>query len=223
MRKMPEIENSRDGVGKVIKVNEDCDWQRKVRVAVNNRLKGLWFNDGSPIGDVIDVSPIKAFMPLGLREIVLGSPRMKDVSVLEHFPDLEVLYVGCPFTKGPDFSIFKNLRVLKIDWRTKAKSILQLEALEFLQIARYPFDSLEDISHMKTVKRFHIHGGKLTSLSGIEKMTSLETLDIFNCRNLESLEGIEKLPNLKKVIITRCKKITRDTPHSNMVTFNSFY
>lgn len=143
----------------------------------------------------------------GLRGVEVYAWGIKDLTPLQSVVGLEYLGLQCEFTKAPDFSIFENLKICKLVWRPKAKTVFSCSGLSLLNIVNYPSEDLNDIKHMQALERLQLTSRKLVSLSGIENLTSLSVLDLADCSKLENLAGVDQCQQLATVELEGCKKI----------------
>lgn len=142
-----------------------------------------------------------------LRGVEVYSWGVKDLSPLKGLRKLEYLGLQCEFTKAPDFSDFKSLKICKLFWRPKAKTVFSCSGLVLLNIVNYPYNDLTNIECMGGLQRLQLTSKKLASLSGIEKFTSLSKLDLADCFKLENLSGVEICQQLETIELEGCRKI----------------
>ena len=126
---------------------------------------------------------------------------------LEALNNLEYLGLQCEFTKAPDFSKFNKLKICKLQWRPKAKTVFACDSLSLLNIVNYPSEDLKDIQKMSGLRRLQLTSRKLVSLSGIESLSSLSILDLSECSKLECLSGVDMCQQVEVVEIESCKKV----------------
>jgi hypothetical protein len=143
----------------------------------------------------------------GLRGLEVYSWNVKDLTPLQHVSHIEYLGLQCEFSKGPDFSLFSNLRICKLLWKPKAKGILECKNLTLLNISNYPYENLQCISEMINLDRLQITSRKLESLYGIEQLQMLTILDIADCPKLSTITGVKKCSKLKEVEFEGCKAL----------------
>lgn len=141
----------------------------------------------------------------GLRGVEIYAWGVKDLTPLQSIPNLEYIGLQCEFTKSPDFSVFTNLKICKLFWRPKAKSIFTCLGLRFLNIVNYPSSDLQDIRQLESLERLQLTSKKLTTLSGIENLQSLSVLDLAGCSKLGSISGVNKCHKIYEVEIEGCK------------------
>ena len=143
----------------------------------------------------------------GLRGVEIYSWGVKDVTPLQAINDLEYLGLQCEFTKAPDFSLFKKLKVCKLFWRPKAETVFACSGLNFLNIVNYPSEDLKDIQSMTSLKRLQLTSRKLSTLSGVENLVFLSVLDLAECPKLKKISGIHECQQLEVLEIENCKKV----------------
>lgn len=142
-----------------------------------------------------------------LSGVEIYSWGVKDITPLESISNLEYLGLQCEFTKAPDFSKLKKLKVLKALWRPKAKTIFSCDELNLLNIVNYPSENLTELNRMSLLRRLQLTSKKIKSLSGIEELSSLSILDLADCPKLEDLSGIDKCQQIEIVEIENCKRV----------------
>lgn len=155
-----------------------------------------------------DISFLEKLKGLGLCGVEVYAWDVKDITPLQCLPDLKYIGLQCEFTKAPDFSSFKSLTHFFIYWRPKAKTVFDCLGLSLLNIVNYPSENLEDIKDMQALERLQLTSRKLVSLSGVENLISLSTLDLAVCSKLESLEGVDRCQRLETFELEGCKKIS---------------
>ncbi|MGY8773176.1 hypothetical protein [Spongiibacter tropicus] len=155
-----------------------------------------------------NISFLENLQGIGLRGVEVYAWDIKDITPLEFIPDIEYLGLQCQFTKAPDFSGFRRLKICKFQWRPKAISIFNCSNLEVLNIINYREENLKILKNMPDLKRLQITSRKLTSLTGIELLEHLRILDLAECTNLKSLDGIEKCKKLQIVELENCKRVS---------------
>lgn len=142
-----------------------------------------------------------------LSGVEIYSWGIKDITSLESFSNLEYLGLQCNFTKTPDFSKLKKLKIFKALWRPEAKTIFSCDELNLLNIVNYPSENLTELNKMSLLRRLQLTSKKIRTLSGIEELSSLSTLDLAECPRLEDLSGIDKCQQIEIVEIENCKRV----------------
>lgn len=152
-----------------------------------------------------DISFIN-YLP-SLSGVEIYSWGVKDITPLESISNLEYLGLQCEFTKAPDFSKLKKLKVLKVLWRPKAKTFFSCDELNLLNVVNYPSENLKELNKMSLLRHLQLTSKKIKSLSGIEELSSLSILDLADCPKLEDLSGIDKCQQIEIVEIENCKRV----------------
>lgn len=154
-----------------------------------------------------DISFLEKLQSSSLRGVEVYSWNVTDITPLKYLPKIEYLGIQCKFTNAPDFSIFRKLRICKLLWRPKAKSVFDCLDLKLLNIVNYPFEDLQTLKKITGLNRLQIKSKKLVSLLGIESLQSLTILDLADCPNLELIMSIEMCQELQLVALESCKKL----------------
>ncbi len=106
------------------------------------------------------------------------------------------------------FYAMPNLKQLCISYNKKSLGWLEHDGIIDLRIDGFKEDNLQSLSKMKSLTRLSLFGGSIKSLDGIENLTNLEALTIFNTRSLTSIEALAKSTSIVSVEVERHKKIT---------------
>lgn len=199
-----EIREDENGVGKILilKGAWSDDIENHMR---ENNIYALRLTDsfGLKMHDISFLHKLSF-----LQSLELYCWEAKGIKVIESLPQLEVLGLQCNSAQKIDFSTFSKLRVALVTWSKGLGSLLELTSIEKLNIQNYPHNNLEPISSMASLRQLYLTSRKLGSLKGIEQLSSLELLDLYNCPLLTSLTGTEHCPKLKKIEIEACNRIS---------------
>jgi len=192
------------GIGDVLILKEPT-WSNEIATyMLDNNIHALRLSDSAGFRGG-DISFIKS---LGfLKSLELYCWDAKQVKEISNLSQLEVVGLQFKSTQKIDFSSFNNLRVAKVTWAKGLSSLLQCKTIEELNIQNYPLSDLRDISHMSELRKLFLTSRKLESLQGIEQLSCLEELDLYNCQKLTSIESSKECPRLVKVEIEACNKI----------------
>lgn len=178
-----------------------------------NSFEGVSTNDSYDLiiihrGDWEDLSWLKS---LGLKssELIVKGPGVKSFNGLNDIGGVKKLELEYGGSYRDLFLIsFSNLESLTLDWSNKLISqITQLKALESLAVTRYGHESLVDLSTLQSLKHLELTQGSVGALTGIEKMSALETLVLANIRGLHDIDSIALAPNLMSLTIEHCSKV----------------
>lgn len=199
-----EIREGENGIGKVLILkgawsDEIGDYMRDNKISALRLTDSFGFK-GHELSFLTD-------LPF-LRSLELYCWEAKGIKVIESLPQLEVLGLQCKSSQKIDLSAFTKLRVALITWSKGLGSLLELASLEKLNIQNYPHRNLIPIASMVALKQLYLTSRKLESLEGIEQLSSLERLDLYNCPLLTSMAGTEQHPKLKSVEIEACNRIS---------------
>lgn len=142
---------------------------------------------------------LSAFDVNDLDSIEVYSERVTDLSPLSQFGSL--LKIGLQTGRGSGFrtSTFNHLRFLFFRWYG-ANSLDQLSTnLQSLKIDKYPYSSIADVPHARNLNRILIGGSKLTTMSGVEKFSSLKRVEILDARRLVDYSDVSALKKLESL------------------------
>lgn len=199
-----EIREDENGVGKALILKGA--WSDDIAAYMQeNEIYALRLTDSFGFkGHDISFIPTLTF----LRSLELYCWEAKGIKVLESLPQLEVLGLQYKSAQKVDLSAFTNLKVALITWSKGLGSLLDLPSIEKLNIQNYPHNDLNPISSMACLKQLYLTSRKLESLKGIEKLGSIELLDLYNCPSLTSTVGTEHCPKLKTIEIEACNRVS---------------
>lgn len=168
----------------------------------------------------IDLSFLENYRELlGLHLIGVG-PRHGDINFdkIHCLNKLKYLRIEGSYLKDEiRFDAFPDLEECSIDWRQKAKSVLNSCNLKILVIDHYKGKDLSAFVNLTNLEELSLLNSPLESLKGIEKLTKLKKIRFGNLRKLTSLLGIESLTNLESFSIEGSKKIHSIDEVANLV------
>lgn len=143
----------------------------------------------------------------GLTGLEIYDWDVRDVTPLEALSCLQTLGLQCQFTSAPDFLSFSHLRNVFVTWRPKAEALLEHKSLIRLNVENYPGDDLTLLAQLSRLKELQLTSRKLSSLQGIDHLTSLTHLDLYACPKLNSIEQLKACHRLETLEIESCKQI----------------
>ena len=142
-----------------------------------------------------------------LKGVEVYSWSVKDLTPIRALGHIEYLGLQCKPTNAIDIGGFVKLETCKIFWYPKATTVFDCQNLTSLNVVNYPDEDLGNLESMRKLQRLQLTSRKLTSLSGVEHLTLLSTLDIAGCVKLESLTGLSACERLETIEIEGSKKI----------------
>jgi len=143
-----------------------------------------------------------------LRSLELYCWNAKGIKVIESLSQLEVIGLQYKSVQKIDLSAFSKLRVALVTWSKGLGSLLDVSSLEKLNIQNYPHNDLKPISSIHGLKQLYLTSRKLESLNGVEQLSELEKLNLYNCPNLASLAGTESCGHLNTIEIEACNRVS---------------
>jgi len=166
-------------------------------------IRGIGF--GSPFSKNQDISFITQ-LP-GLQKLGIAYKNFNSQPVLKCL-DIDELNIWGSFSGFVDFSAFSKLEVLSINYNNPgAPTVLKCTNLKQLFLVGYNEDDMEGFEDLSGLEKLTLSSPKISSLHGVEKLTSLKKLKITNARKLEDISSIENLLNLEELEINGCRKI----------------
>ncbi len=144
-----------------------------------------------------------------IRKLCLFAGDLLDLSLLNNLTQLDTLYLECPAAKiGPDFSALTRLKDLRVDWKPCYMSLFENENISYLHIQGFKEQDLRHLAQLTFLNDLVLIGGSINSLDGIQSLTKLSTVMLYQCTKLQSIGDIVNCNTLTEVRIESCKKIT---------------
>jgi len=151
----------------------------------------------------------------GLMELYLNKSKINDLSLLERYPELELLEANDIQVYPDNIPELKKLKHLDIKGSPALQAILKLKPpaqLEYLNLSSNSLktsDVLFDIKNRSSnrvpkftnLKELYLDNNLLYNLNEIDKYTSLETLSISH-NHLYTISSLKELKQLKKLDIS---------------------
>ena len=109
-----------------------------------------------------------------------------------------------------DYSYFKNLNYLSVDWYSQFPNLSKNKRLKELIIWKFKpktanFNELRGMEQLESLK---ITQSNITSFMGMENFVELKKFEGYYLSNLESLNGINKVSkHIKVLVLEKCKKL----------------
>lgn len=144
-----------------------------------------------------------------LRSIEVYSNEITNLEPLTGLPNIEVLGLMVKAAKGLK-GWQPPLRVVMAQWCKQFEFILQVPTIQYLNIINYPFTNFTPLEGLRVLRRLSITSRKLVSPEGVERLSELEKVDLYNCPNLESVDTIRRLPSLRVLEVEACRHISKE-------------
>jgi Leucine-rich repeat (LRR) protein len=159
-------------------------------------VRFLTLLDISDNHSIIDFSPLKEAG--NLSQLFIRGTKINDLSIFYEMPLLYVLDLsGCVYYDPEQLKGLKYTTTLNVMKHTEAHKYLPDISFESLAIESRDFDSFSYIASAKqSLRDLHLNGVGLPDLSGIEKFSKLEKLNLENTE-INDLSPLLTLPNLK--------------------------
>lgn len=185
-------------------------WDDKfIKIIKQNSIHNLVLIWGGEEGlEQEDLQFFRDLSGLGLKSIVIRHYGRLDISPLKYLEDLEGIYlIDVEYSRCPDLSKFKNLKSFSVKYKPSAKTIFNCPWLKTLNIYSFPHLDLQVLSQFSQLEHLTISTRKIESLTGVENLRALKTLDIHYASKLKNLDGIELCPELESVVAFRCGEL----------------
>ncbi len=142
-----------------------------------------------------------------LKFLCIRDSEIKDLSVIQKLVHLEVLYLECPKAKvSVDFSLLENLLDVRFDFRPCFSSIFESNTVETILVDGYKGEDLLPFKCESLARLDIVRSSKLTSLQGIENISSLKRLMLYQCSNLTDISHLQSVA-LERIEFETCKKL----------------
>ncbi|EGR7969100.1 MULTISPECIES: hypothetical protein [Vibrio] len=198
-----EIRADENGIGSVLILKDS--WSDNVlEYMLSNEIRALRLTDSFGFKER-DISFISQLTFLKSLEIYVWDAT--GLKSLEALTQLEVLGLQCKSQQKIDFTRFSDLKVFKATWSKGLSSMFSLDSIRNLNLVNYPNQNLKLLSGMKNLEQLYLTSRKLETLDGIECLSELKLLDLYNCPFLVSLVGTEKCHKLKNIEIEACNRV----------------
>ena len=189
-------------------------------------LKGEWHEKYSQVIKEQNITSLRLSRSIGwrsadvtflrdlefLKGIEIYSANCKDISPIWALTSAQYIGLDCNLSKSGDFAAFEKLQSCFLRWQAKAVSILSATSLQDLNVVNYPYDDIEPLCKLELLQNLKITSRKLKSLHGIQGLPMVDSLDIFQCRELTCLKPLGQLISLRSLILDGCKGLNDLTP-----------
>src|SRR4051812_13369949 len=145
-----------------------------------------------------------------LRGLILNGAHVSDISTVEALTALEMLCLNVTSRRRLtlNFSSFRRLNDLAIEWNDGFESVFECRGLTRLHVVRQPDPDLRRFAALTSLRRLELADGRrLTSTKHVSSLQSLTFLGLYYQRALTSLAEVDELPRLEALNIDTCKAL----------------
>ncbi len=141
-----------------------------------------------------------------LRSLEVCSDTRIDLTAVEAMTSLEWLGLDCEATRPLDLSQLTGLTHALVTWPKRGIAhLLDRPELEHLSIEKYPHGDLRALE-ARRLKRLDLTSRKLESLHGVSQLPSLVRFDLLDCYKLESIDDLAGT-SVEVLEIENCRKV----------------
>ncbi len=143
--------------------------------------------------------------------VLSAGPQIRDLSAISELRCLRRLSLNLPArpTLHLDLAKLPYLTDLGISWNPGFASVFEAEGLRCLNVGNPPDSDLRRFADLSRLTSLTVGGGRrLRTTAGIERVTGLEILRLWQQSSLECLDGIGQLSRLRELDIETCKRLT---------------
>ena len=143
-----------------------------------------------------------------VKSVFVGGDQ-RDVSALEKLAELE--HLALDYVKEPkvDLERLSKLKSVIFEYFDKRYfSVFKLANLTSLVIAKYPGKDGNEIAKLSSLENLEIRQGSLVTLDHLDMLHKLRRLVLSHIRALADIRAVERLPSLEHIEIAKCAKLT---------------
>jgi hypothetical protein len=142
-----------------------------------------------------------------LEKLSITSMSDYDFFFLKNLTNLKDLSINVQGTNEIDLSAQTNLEYLSINWRKKISGLNNCTSLHTLWLIEFKEKNLQKIEDLQSLINLNIKTASIESLKGIEKLTSLHSVLLGNCKKLLSIVDLNHLNKLQQLTLDGCPAI----------------
>lgn len=167
---------------------------------------------------------------LKIRSLTILQPNM-NIGDIDSLVNLEVLSMEGSLKKDLDISIFKFLKYLNCVYSTRLRNLEIAFSLKHLSLSGFKMDDLSIMRNLKLLESVALYNTHIKYLYGIgnlinlkkvlidkapklknlcgftEQNSNMETVEVFNAKNLRDIIALKYLHNLKTLYLQRISDI----------------
>ncbi len=176
-------------------------------------LEQLYLDGCSSLESVEGLGELSALTDLDIS----NATRLKSIEGVSGLSNLIVLDIrNVDITDFSEIGTLQSLRILRMGGQDAIETLepfAGLPGLREIHLEACPnFHSLKGLPPTVNQYAGFTHCPKLTSLSGVEKATTLEQLDLTGCANLQDITSLARLEALVQLSLVKCRQVTDITP-----------
>jgi Leucine-rich repeat (LRR) protein len=199
------ITDAEHGLGKAMVLK--TRWRKEyLKVIRHHKIAILRLNER--VGWSGDDLAFLADIP-GLIGIDILSDKVRNLGPLLNLKELASISLVCKANTAVDFTAFKNLKYIFLDWRKCYDSVFQYDGLVRINIIRFPDKNLQRWKRNSNLRDLILSSNLLESLVGLESFPNVQMLKLHSCRKLASLDAIASTGELMTVRFEKCPRIGR--------------
>ena len=142
-----------------------------------------------------------------LKGIQIYSNKISNLDAINNLKNLELIGLQTNSKIHPDFKIFPRLKNLLVSWKPGTESCLGHASLEYMNVDKYPYQNLRQLSDNRSIKRLSIMSSKLESLDWVSSLPKLSKIDLSYCSKLSDITDLANCEALQELGFLSCKKI----------------
>ncbi len=124
----------------------------------------------------------------------------RNTKIFSHEKLVDVRLIDCTYEKGK-YDFPDNIKILQFDGKVPENVIKGIGKVEELTFWEYEGEDMTAFSSLNDIEHFYMAESEITSLKGVEKMTSLISLDLDDV-GIANINELKNLKNLKELTIT---------------------
>lgn len=142
-----------------------------------------------------------------LKSLDILDLSIESIESIHYLKNLKSINISTYCKTKIDFNNFPLLEDCFIEWRKGCNSLFDCKNLKILGINKYKEIDSNLFSNLINLEKLTLLNSTVINLDGVFELKNLNYLSIGVLNRLESLKGIEKLQTLERLEIQKCKNI----------------